>query len=218
VKNKALIILIRNPQLGRVKTRLAGKIGDKGALKVYTILLEYTRTVASEVQCSRLLFYSDFIDENDEWDKHAFTKFLQEGNSFGARMQKAFELAFKDHEKVVIIGSDCDELTPNIIKEAFEHLTESEVVLGPAKDGGYYLLGLKKVYPELFTNKQWSTSSVFSDTLNDIKRLKLSLYLLPVLSDIDNFEDLKNSKLYNKIPIEFLEDSSIQKIQVKDKR
>ena len=181
--------------MGCVKTRLAAEIGDESALKVYMALLDYTRSIASEINSSRLLFYSDFIEENDSWNTQLFSKFLQEGNSFGIRMCRAFELALKDHERAVIIGSDCEELTPKIISDAFDILSEFDVVLGPAKDGGYYLMGLKKIYPELFTNKQWSTSSVLDDTLNDIKKLRLSFYLLPVLSDIDDFEDFKNSKL-----------------------
>lgn len=195
----ALIILIRNPQLGRVKTRLAAKIGDERALKVYMALLDYTRSIAIEIDASRLLFYSDFIDENDSWDCELFTKFLQKGNSFGTRMCRAFELTLNNRQKAVIIGSDCVELTSHIIRKAFDKLSTFDVVLGPAKDGGYYLMGLKKVYPELFINKRWSTSSVLADTLNDIKNLGLSFYLLPVLSDIDEFEDFKSSKLSKKI-------------------
>ena len=199
MNKNSLIILIRNPELGCVKTRLAAKIGDEGALKVYKTLLDYTRSIVSKIDSSRLLFYSNFIDDNDSWDNGLFTKFLQEGNSFGARMCNAFQMAFKNHEKAVIIGSDCEELSSKIIRDAFNKLSEFDVVLGPAKDGGYYLMGLKKIYPELFTNKQWSTSSVLEDTLEDIKKLGLSYYLLPVLSDIDDFEDFKNSKLYKKI-------------------
>ncbi|MFX1521628.1 MAG: TIGR04282 family arsenosugar biosynthesis glycosyltransferase [Promethearchaeota archaeon] len=198
MKDNALIILIRNPILGCVKTRLATDIGDAKALQIYKVLLKYTYSITREVQCSRLLFYSDFIDENDDWGTDNFTKFLQVGSSFGERMRQAFEVALENHAKAVIIGSDCTELTPEIIREAFNQLDAFDVTLGPAKDGGYYLLGLKKVYPELFMNKQWSTSTVFSDTINDINRLGLSLFLLPVLSDIDNFDDLKNSRLFEK--------------------
>jgi hypothetical protein len=190
-----LIILIRNPQLGCVKTRLAAKIGNEGALKVYKALLEYTRTMVSDVDSSKLLFYSDFIDNTDFWDNQRFKKYLQQGNSFGSRMCNAFKLALKEHENAVIIGSDCEELTAIIINEAFDKLSDFDVVLGPAKDGGYYLMGLKKIYPEFFTNKQWSTSSVLKDTIDDIERLGLTFYLLPVLSDIDDFEDFKNSKI-----------------------
>jgi rSAM/selenodomain-associated transferase 1 len=199
LSENALIILIRNPQLGRVKTRLATKIGDESALKVYLALLDYTRSVASEIDASRLLFYSDFVDKHDSWDNGLFYKFLQEGNSFGTRMCRAFELAFNNHQKAVIIGSDCEELTPKIIKDAFDKLSLFDVILGPAKDGGYYLMGLKKVYPELFTNKRWSTSSVLNDTLNDINNLGLTHYLLPILSDIDEYEDFKHSNLSKKL-------------------
>lgn len=199
MNKNALIILIRNPQLGCVKTRLAAKIGNESALKVYIALLNYTQSVAREIDASRLLFYSDFIDGNDSWDNGLFNKYLQEGNSFGTRMCRAFKLALNDHEKAVIIGSDCEELNPKIIREAFDKLSEFDVILGPAKDGGYYLMGLKKIYPELFTNKRWSTSSVLEDTLIDVKNLGLSFYLLPVLSDIDEYEDFKRSKLSKKL-------------------
>jgi rSAM/selenodomain-associated transferase 1 len=201
VNKNALIILLRNPQLGCVKTRLAAKIGDEGALRVYNALLDYTRSLTCEINSSRLLFYSNFIDNNDSWDDRLFIKFLQEGNSFGARMCRAFKAALKEHDKAVIIGSDCIELTPDIIEDAFNKLNEFDIVIGPAKDGGYYLLGLKKVYPELFLNKEWSTSSVFDDTLADIKKLGVNYYLLPVLSDIDDFEDFKNSDLFEKIEL-----------------
>jgi rSAM/selenodomain-associated transferase 1 len=201
VNKNALIILLRNPQLGCVKTRLAAKIGDEGALRVYNALLDYTRSLTCEINSSRLLFYSNFIDNNDSWDDRLFIKFLQEGNSFGARMCRAFKAALKEHYKAVIIGSDCIELTPDIIEDAFNKLNEFDIVIGPAKDGGYYLLGLKKVYPELFLNKEWSTSSVFDDTLADIKKRGVNYYLLPVLSDIDDFEDFKNSDLFEKIEL-----------------
>ncbi|MFX1457537.1 MAG: TIGR04282 family arsenosugar biosynthesis glycosyltransferase [Promethearchaeota archaeon] len=199
MNKNALIILLRNPQLGCVKTRLAAEIGDEGALRVYNALLEHTRLITSEIDSSRLLFYSNFIDNNDSWDEKLYTKFLQEGNSFGIRMCRAFKAAFKEHDKAVIIGSDCIELTSDIIEDAFNKLNKFEVVIGPAKDGGYYLLGLKKIYPELFFNKTWSTPNVFADTLEDINNLGINHYLLPVLSDIDNFEDFKKSKLFEKI-------------------
>lgn len=197
--SNALIILLRNPQLGCVKTRLAAKIGDEGALKVYNALLEYTQSITCEIKSSRFLFYSDFIDNNDSWNEKLYIKFLQEGNSFGVRMCKAFKTAFKEHDKAVIIGSDCLELTSDIIEDAFDKLNKFEVVIGPAKDGGYYLLGLKKIYPELFFNKNWGTSSVLADTLEDIINLGISYHLLPVLSDIDDYEDFKNSRLFEKI-------------------
>lgn len=199
LNRNALIILIRNPQIGHVKTRLAKKIGNENALKVYEMLLDYTRSITKRFNSSRLLFYSNYIDTNDLWDNNLYTKLLQEGKDFGEKMYNAFQFALKDHEKAVIIGSDCEELTVKIIKQAFNKLSKNDVVLGPAKDGGYYLMGLKKTYSELFIDKKWSTETVLEDTIDDIRSLGLKYYFLPTLSDIDNYEDFKNSKLYSKI-------------------
>ena len=105
-------------------------------------------------------------------------------------MKNAFELAFdKNAENVIIIGSDCPELTHEIILEAFEALKKFDVVIGPAVDGGYYLLGVSSYRPFLFDNKEWSTPTVFESTKADIEKHQLSLYELPVLSDIDTEKD-----------------------------
>jgi rSAM/selenodomain-associated transferase 1 len=197
----ALIILIRNPVLGRVKTRLAVDIGNSNALMVYKSLLSYTREITSCINSSRLLFYSDVIDLNDDWEDTTYNKYLQSGNDFGEKMLNAFNIALAQHELAIIIGSDCFELNSEIIELAFEKLKKFDVVLGPARDGGYYLMGLKKSYPELFQDKNWSTDSVLSETLNTVKNLKLSYSLLPLLGDIDTLEDLKESQLYDQLDL-----------------
>ena len=103
--------------------------------------------------------------------------------------------AFKDlfgqwAEKVVIIGTDCKELQTDIIVEAYKKLDQADVVIGPANDGGYYLLGMKSLYKELFFNKIWSSENVLLDTILDLKKLKINYELLPVLNDVDHKEDL----------------------------
>ena len=106
-------------------------------------------------------------------------------------MQMAFETAFKDsYEKVVIVGSDLFDLKPIHLEKAFEALENHEVVLGPSLDGGYYLLGMTKLHPSLFKNKQWGTDSVLESTLKDLKEHNVKL--LEALNDIDTFEDLQN--------------------------
>jgi len=197
----AVIILIRNPVLGRVKTRLATDIGNFNALNVYKTLLNYTRNITNSIHSSRLLFYSDFIDFNDEWEDGIYKKYLQYGNDFGEKMLNAFKIALTQHNLAVIIGSDCLELNSQIINLAFKKLKEYDVVIGPAKDGGYYLMGLKKVYPQLFQDKNWSTDSVLSETINTIKDLDLTYQLLPLLGDIDTLQDLKASKLYEQLDL-----------------
>ena len=199
MEKSAVIILIRNPVLGCVKTRLAADIGSLNALNVYKTLLSYTRNITNSIDSSRLLFYSDFIDFNDDWEDGIYQKYLQSGNDFGEKMLNAFNIALTQHELVVIIGSDCFELNSEIIELAFKKLKDFDVVIGPAKDGGYYLMGLKRVYPELFQGKSWSTDSVLSETIDTLKELDLTYHLLPLLGDIDTLQDLKISKLYEQL-------------------
>jgi len=193
--NRHLIIFIKNPVLGKVKTRLAAGIGNEKALEVYWQLLEITRNAALKSDCTRNVFYSDEI-ENDVWDEDKFNKFVQEGDSLGERMKNAFEQIFAfGADKAIIIGSDCPELSADTIHEAFDILGKKDVVIGPAKDGGYYLLGMKKPLPFVFENKKWSTDSVLQDTTNDLNANELNYGLVRQLSDLDTIEDLKNSHL-----------------------
>ena len=107
-------------------------------------------------------------------------------------MQNAFAKAFENnYDKVVIVGSDLYDLRPSHIEEAFECLDQNDAVIGPAEDGGYYLLGLKELNAQVFLNKSWGISSVLAATLCDLEHK--SVYLLEKLNDIDTFEDLKNN-------------------------
>ena len=190
----ALIIFIKNPVLGKVKTRLASTIGNEKALTIYQKLLEHTRAVCKKVDVDKLIFYSDFIAENDNWN--GFEKRLQIRGNLGGKMQAAFsEILKMGFTNAVIIGSDCLEVTAAIIDEAFSQLNNWDVVVGPAVDGGYYLLGMSKLYPVLFKNKSWSTSAVLQQTLDTITDLQLSFYLLPELRDIDEEKDLAGTQL-----------------------
>jgi rSAM/selenodomain-associated transferase 1 len=185
-----LIIFVKNPVLGKVKTRLAAGIGDAKALEIYLQLLELTRDAANETKCTRHVFYSDEI-ENDAWDDDRFNKHIQEGMDLGLRMKNAFEKVFAlGTKKAVIIGSDCPQLTKDIIEESFEILYDKDTVIGPANDGGYYLLGMKKLHHILFENKEWSTDSVFEDTVHDLIENRLSYGKVEKLSDLDTIYDL----------------------------
>jgi len=191
VQNNLLMVFAKNPELGKVKTRLAKTVGDKKALEVYLKLLEHTYSIADKTFADKAVFYSNRIEEFDILDYYKFPKFLQKGNDLGERMDRAFGEAFAQHyQKVVIIGSDCYELNEEIIEDAFKLLNDHNVVLGPALDGGYYLLGMDRHYSHLFRDKKWSTSDVLLDTILDVKKLKLSYTLLPTLSDVDEEKDL----------------------------
>ena len=187
----ALIIFTRNPELGKCKTRLAKTIGEGAALQVYKHLLQHTAKVAEQVNASRFVFYSETIQTNDIWDKNHFTKKLQTGNDLGERMLNAFQDVFNlNFSKVVIIGSDLLDLNATVISEAFQHLEKNDAIIGPAKDGGYYLLGLKKLYPKIFKDKKWGTETVREETLSDL--INNSVYMLEELNDIDTFDDMKH--------------------------
>lgn len=188
---KAIIIFARNPELGKVKTRLAKQIGDELTLQVYTEMLHHTHDITCHLDYDKFVYYSDHINENDLWENDLYEKRLQEGSSLGDRMMISFfELFQQGYAKIVIIGSDCPELTGFIIDDAFEKLHSHDVVIGPSTDGGYYLLGLTHLLPDLFKDKEWSTNKVLVETIKDIVRLKKSSYFLTELSDIDTAEDL----------------------------
>ncbi len=192
MNSKLVIIFVRNPELGKVKTRLAKTIGDASALEIYKLLLNHTETTVHNLDCDKAIYYSEEIKDIDIWDASIYQKHLQKGNDLGERMQNAFEQAFNNnYDKVVIVGSDLYDLRASHIEEAFECLDQNDAVLGPAEDGGYYLLGQKVLNTRIFLNKSWGTSSVLAATLCDLEHK--SVHLLEKLNDIDTFEDLKNN-------------------------
>lgn len=188
---KLLLIMVKNPALGKVKTRLAASVGNTKALELYRYLLEYTAEIAQASTADLRVCYSPEILEKDAFEGERVQKIQQVSGDLGLRMQAAFEAAFSDaYEQVLIIGSDCYELNTSLLEAAFTALDKTDVVLGPTYDGGYYLLGMKRLIPELFCHKKWSTATVFEDSLTDIKRLDKSYALLPKLNDIDYIEDV----------------------------
>ncbi|MDM9631451.1 TIGR04282 family arsenosugar biosynthesis glycosyltransferase [Robiginitalea aurantiaca] len=188
--SRALLIFTRNPVPGKCKTRLAATIGDQAALEVYLILLRHTAAITAKLNdADKLVYFSEHLGNGTIWDPETFRYKLQEGTDLGQRMQNAFEDAFEaGYSEVLIIGSDMYNLNTSDLKEAFNRFMEAEVVLGPAQDGGYYLLGLKGPIPKLFRNKAWGTHTVLKDTLEDLKDLKVSQ--LSVRNDIDQYEDI----------------------------
>jgi rSAM/selenodomain-associated transferase 1 len=184
--------MMKNPVAGRVKTRLANDIGNEKALKIYLKLLQHTHDVASKADAQLFLFYSDTIEHTDLFGKQLYKKYAQCSGDLGARMEYAFSIPFKSHyKKVVIIGTDCYDLTPKHLEDAFAALTDNDFVIGPAKDGGYYLLGMKRWHRWIFHNKSWSTAMVFSESKNEILSRNAKLFLLEELTDIDTFDDLQ---------------------------
>ena len=187
--------VFRNPELGKVKTRLAQAIGDKKALSIYNKLLLHTMQTTEKLACDLFVFYDTTINDDDIWKNTVYNKKIQVGNNLGERMKNAFHELFNlGYKNCIIIGSDLFDLQAKHIEEAFDKLEKKDVVIGPAEDGGYYLLGLKKMLPTLFLNKKWGTKTVLEDTLKDLSTF--SIDFTATLNDIDTIEDLEKSNHY----------------------
>jgi len=190
-----LIIFTRNPELGKCKTRLAATVGDKVALNIYKFLLDHTKSITKGLHSRKWVCYSDCICKDDIWNNSVYEKKEQSGKDLGTRMANAFEEGFKaGHEKIIIIGSDMYDLNENDLMEAFKVLHHHDYVIGPAIDGGYYLLGMKVLNSVLFINKNWGSNTVLETTLQDLKNENYGL--LAPKNDIDYFEDIKDIEIF----------------------
>ncbi|UOQ50741.1 TIGR04282 family arsenosugar biosynthesis glycosyltransferase [Hymenobacter cellulosivorans] len=190
---KHLLIFARHPALGLVKTRLAYTVGEAEALRVYEELLDHTRAAADGVAATKTLWLAGEppLGPNAFTEWQAYEQRPQPTGELGERMHQAFGAAFAEGAtRCVIIGTDCPELTSTHLEQAFAHLASHDVVVGPALDGGYYLLGMNTLIPDFFQNKAWSTDTVLADTLADADRLGLRVAQLPPLSDVDTASDL----------------------------
>ena len=190
-----LLIFTRNPELGKCKTRLAATVGDETALAIYIFLLEHTISVTRDLNVSKEVYYSEEIREGDLWDPLVYQKKIQWGSDLGERMANAFKAGFKaGYKRIVIVGSDLYDLGKEDLEIAFKMLQTKDFVLGPASDGGYYLLGMTHFIPHIFINKNWGTNSVLEDTLADLK--KKNVYLLETRNDVDVLEDIVNIPIF----------------------
>lgn len=193
-KTDSIIIFLRYPRNGQVKTRLAKTTSSEFALRFYKSSAENLVSYAKKIpKINRFVFYAN-KDEKDlitHWLGSKLFFAPQEGDDLGTRMKIAFEKVFSTGaQKVIIVGTDIPDLSKKIIQKSFEYLDNSDVVIGPSKDGGYYLLGMKKVYLNLFEDIEFSTSSVYSETIKKINELNLNFHILPELQDIDTEDDL----------------------------
>lgn len=175
--------------LGKVKTRLARTIGDEKALFIFHQLIEKTAQTIEFLEVDKCLYYSDQLEHEDTWENRVTNKKTQNGKDLGERMSNAFKAGFDcGYEQIVVIGTDLWDLEVDDIKQAFDALASNSGVLGPATDGGYYLLGLSEWIPEVFEGKEWGTSSVQKETIKDFMHKKITL--LEPKNDVDYYEDL----------------------------
>ncbi len=189
--NNLLLIFTRNPEMGKGKRRLAATVGDQAAFDIYKFLLDHTVSITKNLYAEKEVYYSEEIWENDIWDNQKFGKKIQVGEDLGVRMANAFQEGFQnEYQKIIIIGSDMLDLSQEDLENAFKSLENNDFVVGPAEDGGYYLLGMKQFMPALFKNKAWGTETVLKDTLADLENKTTAL--LETKNDVDYYEDIKD--------------------------
>lgn len=183
-----------------MKTRLAQDIGNERAAEIYSAMAKtIINQVAESSECETIIFFDPPERKADveNWLQSNGHKLLpQEGSSLGERMLNAFRMAFSlGADKAVIIGTDCVKISDEMIREAFGKLETIDVVLGPADDGGYYLLGLKRAIPEIFDGIEWSTSLVLDQTVKKLREKGLEFQLLQTLKDVDTVNDIDDELL-----------------------
>ncbi|HAX74373.1 MAG TPA: hypothetical protein DCY88_00680 [Cyanobacteria bacterium UBA11372] len=204
MSRKRLIVFTRYPEAGKAKTRLIPVLGAEGAADLHRQMTEYTISQVRQLQTERVVAIEVYFTGSDTpdgtlRDRATFQNWLgsdliyhpQGEGDLGSRMAQAFENAFSSGiDAAIIIGTDCPSLNAELIAEALQKLEQKDLVLGPATDGGYYLIGLRRLIPELFVGINWGTSEVLQKTVEIANNLKLAVAYLSRLSDIDRPEDL----------------------------
>jgi len=198
--NCRLIQFARYPEIGKVKTRLTDVLSEDETVRLHTQLVRYINTILHDSGLAPIDFWFNHDKSPKKIDPffnslNAINFISQPEGDLGLKMFSAFENVLKPSSKVefaVLVGSDCPFIDTVILSNAMEVLSQgTDVVLGPAEDGGYYLIGLRKVSMDLFQNIPWGTSQVLKETLLSIKNKALNYHLLPVLADIDVAHDLE---------------------------
>jgi len=191
----ALIIIAKYPEKGVVKTRIRG-LSDEQRVELYTRLLNDTMGKLSLIP--GVDTYIAYAPENT---KEYFSRFnvglipLSEGD-LGQRMYEAFHKTFqKGYKKISLVGADIPDLSKSIIIDSFKQLSDSDLVYGPARDGGYYLVGMRKLIKDVFNDVPWSSPRTLETSMNNARQAGYSIGLITVLSDIDTFEDAKKHGL-----------------------
>lgn len=183
------------PERGKVKTRIAAALGDEQALELYRCTLHDTLALALSIaDVAHALSYTPPTNNVRRYFEHAAPQFAlipQQGLTLGERISSTLASVLKSHSPVVVIGSDSPDLPALLIARAFDVLRGTDVVLGPAHDGGYYLLGVRSMQPALFEGIDWSTQVVAQQTRERAAEARLRIVDLPLWHDLDTVADLK---------------------------
>ncbi|GAB3653210.1 TIGR04282 family arsenosugar biosynthesis glycosyltransferase [Echinicola sediminis] len=200
MKEQAIIIFQKNPEPGKVKTKLEEVIGTEKAVEVYEYLLNYTHELVQNYPADVFVYFQEKIDEKYLLNEHYHLE-LSEGGSLTDKIRQAFNEVFeKGYEKVLIIRMDTLELTNDILDEAFEALDYQDMVVGPDQDGMAYLLGMNKLEKRVLEGKEWKHSADCDELFKAAKDAKINAHRLPMLFDVEQYEDLKSLRGILNIP------------------
>jgi hypothetical protein len=192
-----LILFTRYPKAGQTKTRLIPALGAQGAADFQRRMTERLVEEGRKLGNSRPLNFAVRYEGGDltlmrRWLGDTLPCLPQHGEDLGGRLRQAFADSFEaGHQRVIIIGADCPALSAAVMEQAFGELAQADVVLGPARDGGYYLVGLRAPLPALFSRIDWGTGKVLSQTRRNAALLRASVTMLEELADVDRPEDLQ---------------------------
>jgi uncharacterized protein len=194
--DRCVILFAKLPERGKVKSRLAHDLDGNTVLRLYECMVLDTIDVLNRAATPFRICFDppDAIDLVQKWLGRGHSYLPQFGGDLGERMERAFLRAFADGAAdAILIGSDIPGLTENLIAEAFRSFATHDAVLGPAEDGGYYLVGFKKstFVPGIFRHMPWSTDAVFRKTIESMHRASRSVHVLPLCADLDTQEDLR---------------------------
>lgn len=196
--DERLIVFTRYPEPGKTKTRLIPKLGAEGAAELHRKMAEHTLRNAGRLKSLHRVSLEVRYEGGSkllmrEWLGGHLTFRSQGDGDLGAKMKRAFRDAFRTGaQRVVIIGTDCPDLHAELLKMAFDALYRNDVVIGPAHDGGYYLIGSRRYLPQLFDQIQWGSEKVLEQTMGRAHEAGIYTVSLTPLSDIDRPEDLEN--------------------------
>jgi len=191
-----ILLFVKAPHKGQVKSRLAAVLGEDIALELYkNFVLDILASVdKSGVPCRIFYHPHDSGELMENWLGSHRQYMPQEGNDIGERMARAFRQAFLEGaSRVVLIGSDIPDLPPSLLEDAVGRLNRTGAVIGPAKDGGYYLIGFRNntFLPGIFSGQKWSTDTVFAKTIQLFEQERREVSVLPFWQDVDTIEDLQ---------------------------
>jgi uncharacterized protein len=195
-KNDCVAVFTKYPEPGRVKTRLSAGIGPIASAELYNDLVRKTLSTARRSRKDVAIFFdpSSPFERYKKWLGYDYAYYHQDGADLGIRMKNAFSALFDDgYKHAVLVGCDVPSLNEAILSEAFAGLHRGQVSVGPAEDGGYYLVGFSKngFHGEVFGRKNWGESTVCAELLEDLSRARADILLLPKLIDIDTLSDVE---------------------------